>query len=296
MGFTVPRVLYVLVVSSLESVRAWRPPVPGVREVFHARFDEHAYPPHTHAVWTLIVVDEGDIQFALDGRPQGSSTTTVTVLPPHVVHDGRSGAAGGFVKRVLYLDEQFLDRHLIGHAVDGPTLQDGHLRRAITSVHTALQRPGDELHAESLLSLASDLLAARLRGRPTPADLPSPDLAEATRALLDEHVSHGITLQELAQRVHTSAGHVVRTFTATFAISPHRYLIGRRVEAARALLLDGWPAARIATEVGFYDQAHFTRHFRRHVGTTPGHYQRSSSRPDGRGGSPRSVTSMASGR
>lgn len=246
-----------------------------MHEVFHARFDEHAYPPHTHAVWTLIVVDEGGIQFALDGRPQGSSTTTVTVLPPHVVHDGRSGVAGGFVKRVLYLDERFLDPGLIGHAVDGPTLQDEQLRRAIASVHTALQRPGDELQAESLLSLASDRLTARLRGRPAPTDLPSPDLAEATRALLDEHASHGITLQEVAARVHASPGHVVRTFTTTFAISPHRYLIGRRVEAARALLLDGWPASRTATEVGFYDQAHFTRHFRRHVGTTPGRYQRS---------------------
>ncbi len=117
--------------------------------------------------------------------------------------------------------------------------------------------------------LASDALTA-----PRSPDLPSPDLAEATRALLDEHVTHGITLEELAAQVHASPGHVVRTFTTTFAISPHRYLVGRRVEAARALLLDGWPAAHIATEVGFYDQAHFTRHFRRHVGTTPGHYQR----------------------
>lgn len=127
-----------------------------------------------------------------------------------------------------------------------------------------------------MLSLANERLTARLGSRPAPTELPSPDLAEATRALLDQHVTHGITLQDLAAQVHASASHVVRTFTEAFAIPPHRYLVGRRVDAARALLLDGWPAAQVATEVGFHDQAHLTRHFRRHVGTTPGRYQRSS--------------------
>ena len=40
----------------MESVRAWRPAVPGVAEVFHARFVSHAYPVHTHDTWTLLIV------------------------------------------------------------------------------------------------------------------------------------------------------------------------------------------------------------------------------------------------
>lgn len=259
--------------SSAESVRAWRPPVPGVREVLHARFHTHAYPPHTHGSWTVILLDEGDIQFTLDGRPAGSSTTTVAVLPPHVVHDGRAGTTGGFAKRVLYLDETFLGEDVIGHAVDAPTLRDGPLRDALASVHTTLGQPGDELHAETLLTVSSNRLQMRLGRRPMSPEPPIPHLAEATRALLDEHVRRGITLHDIAGRVHASPGHVVRTFTSTFAISPHRYLVGRRIELARTLLLDGWPTADAATATGFHDQAHFTRHFRRHVGITPGRYQ-----------------------
>lgn len=86
-------------------------------------------------------------RFTLDGRPAGSSTTTVTVLPPHVVHDGRAGTTGGFTKRVLYLDEDFLGTDAVGHAVDTPTLRDGRLRHALASVHATLRQPGDELHA-----------------------------------------------------------------------------------------------------------------------------------------------------
>ena len=69
-----------------------------------------------------------------------------------------------------------------------------------------------------------------------------------------------------------SPAHLVRCFSTTFGIAPHRYLIGRRIDAARRKLLDGEPAARVAVEVGFHDQAHLTRHFRRYVGTTPARY------------------------
>src|SRR5205814_2248326 len=51
-----------------ESVRAWKPAVAGIREVLHARFMSHAYPLHTHDVWTLFIVDEGAIAYDLDRR------------------------------------------------------------------------------------------------------------------------------------------------------------------------------------------------------------------------------------
>ena len=68
---------------------------------------------------------------------------------------------------------------------------------------------------------------------------------------------------------------LIRAFQRTFAITPHRYLIGRRVDAARKRLLDGEPVSRVACEVGFHDQAHLTRHFKRHVGATPARFARS---------------------
>jgi len=46
-------------------------------------------------------------------------------------------------------------------------------------------------------------------------------------------------------------------------------LTGRRVERARALLLDGQRPAEVAAAVGFYDQSHLTRYFKRYLGTAP---------------------------
>lgn len=59
---------------------------------------------------------------------------------------------------------------------------------------------------------------------------------------------------------------------------PYAYVVGRRIDAARRLLLEGARPAEVATTVGFYDQAHFTRHFKKHTSTTPASYARGHAR------------------
>ena len=87
-----------------------------------------------------------------------------------------------------------------------------------------------------------------------------------------------MTLAEAGTILHVSPAHLVRCFTRTFGIAPHRYLVARRIDAARRRLLDDEPIADVATGVGFHDQAHLTRHFRRHVGTTPARFASSGAR------------------
>ena len=81
-------------------------------------------------------------------------------------------------------------------------------------------------------------------------------------------------MADASRELHRSVGHLTRDFKAAYAISPHAFVIGRRVERARQLLLAGHPAADVAVEVGLFDQAHLTRQFRKHTATTPGRFAR----------------------
>ena len=99
-----------------------------------------------------------------------------------------------------------------------------------------------------------------------------PGVAGRLRELLDESFVEGITLREASVRLQCHPAHLVRAFTRRFGMPPHAYLTGRRVDAARRLLLRGLPAAEVAVAVGFYDQSHLTRHFKRHLATTPGRF------------------------
>lgn len=254
-------------------VSAWRPAVPGIAEVFHAHFVDHAYPSHTHDVWTLLIVDAGAIRFDLDRHQHGARGRSVTLLPPHVPHDGSAATQHGFRKRVLYLDTSLLDGELTGAAVDRPILPDQRLRHRIHQLHQALARPGEAFEADSRLAFIVDRLDLHLRGHAQAGREPATHLlAVRLRELLDARVTEGVTLREAADLLHAHPTHLVRAFTRAHGMPPHSYLTGRRVEIARRLLLAGQRPAEVAAAAGFYDQSHLTRHFKRHLGVSPARY------------------------
>jgi AraC-like DNA-binding protein len=265
-------VLYDLAMEP-EWVRAWKPAVAGVREVFHARFVDYAYPPHVHDTWTVFVVDDGWIRYDLETRARGAGRERVYILPPNLVHDGRAAGGGGFRKRVLYLGTEVLDERLTGRAVDRPDSREPALRRAVHALHRSLGQPDDALEAEARLAVVGERLRAHLGERPPdPPDRHPVTLASDLRDLLDLRLFERTTLAQAGRELGASPGHLVRSFTGTFGIAPHQYVVARRIDAARRRLLDGEPIALVAAGVGFHDQAHFSRHFKRHVGTPPGRY------------------------
>ncbi|MER7735776.1 AraC family transcriptional regulator [Streptomyces erythrochromogenes] len=267
-------------IRPLSTVSAWRPPVPGIAEVFHARFTEHAYPAHVHDTWALMIVDGGRVDFALDRERHGAGVSdAVVLLPPGVVHDGRTVTEAGFRKRVLYLDTSVLPERLTGAAVDAPLLADPALRERVHALHLALgDRDRDPLEAPSRLAFVRERLHRWLTGRaPAGYGAPAPaGLAVRLRELLDARVVEGITLEEASARLgHAHPTHLIRSFRQAYGLPPHAYLTGRRVALARGLLLAGAGPATAAAEAGFHDQAHLTRHFARHVGTSPARFARS---------------------
>ncbi|MEV7523318.1 AraC family transcriptional regulator [Streptomyces sp. NPDC091371] len=259
------------------TVSAWQPPVNGIAEVFHARFTEHAYPAHVHDTWTLMILDGGRVDFALDRERHGVGVSDqVILLPPGVVHDGRTVTEAGFRKRVLYLDASVLPERLTGAAVDAPLLADPALRERVHGLHLALADP-DPFEAQSRLAFVRERLHRWLAGREVREDgEQGAGLAGRLRELLDARVVEGVGLEEAAAElgeVHPT--HLIRSFKAAYGLPPHAYLTGRRVAVARGLLLAGMRPAEAAAAAGFYDQAHLTRHFGRHVGISPARFARS---------------------
>ncbi|MGZ0148477.1 AraC family transcriptional regulator [Kribbella sp. WER1] len=257
--------------SSGAEVRAWRPGVPGVVEVLHAHFPSHAYPSHTHDAWTVLIVDEGAVRYDLDRHEHGLAQAQVSLLPPHVPHDGRSVRPGGFRKRVLYLAPERLDLGLIGAAVDQPEYVDPLLRQRIHQLHRVLRDGREDLEAQSRLLLIEERLQQHLarRGVGVADTRQGAGVAGRLRELLDSRVADGVSLEEAGRIIQAHPVHLVRAFSQEFGMPPHRYLTGRRVDLARRYLLDGRPAAEVATLAGFYDQSHLNRHFKKVLGVTP---------------------------
>jgi len=235
----------------------------------------HAYPLHTHDVWTLFIVDEGRIAYELDRRDGHAEPSMVSILPPHVVHDGRPGAADGYRKRVIYIETDALGEHLIGPAVDRPILQGGDLRRRVAALDDSLRFRDDALEAETRFAFVLDSIRESLGEAGPRLEATTPEgLARRLRDYVDAHVFEPFTLADAATEIGGGPTQAARAFSSAYGIAPHAYVLGRRLEAARIRILAGQPLADVAAEVGFYDQAHLTRRFASFLGVTPGRFAR----------------------
>lgn len=80
---------------------------------------------------------------------------------------------------------------------------------------------------------------------------------------------------EICSRSGYSAGHLIRAFRQHFGLTPHAYLINRRIQLGQRELKRGKSIVEVALSAGFTDQAHFQRTFKRLVATTPNQYRQS---------------------
>jgi AraC-like DNA-binding protein len=124
------------------------------------------------------------------------------------------------------------------------------------------------LREQSLLELLRGLQETSARNRPTPV---TAAIARA-RDMIDDAPAAAHSLADLAQASGLTRFQLVRQFSRATGLTPHAYLIQRRIDAARALLARGSALAEAAAASGFADQSHMTRLFIRTYGITPGAY------------------------
>jgi AraC family transcriptional regulator len=156
------------------------------------------------------------------------------------------------------------------------------IQAAILAIDAELSTgsPGGRLLTESLGNvLAVQLIRHAMGSEPAAHHHPRGGLPRAKLraaiAYIEEHLDSEISLDDLAAVAHLSPYHFARLFKASTGLPPHQYVITRRIERAKQLLRGGddLSLAQVAARAGFWDQGHFTRHFKRLVGVTPKHFR-----------------------
>lgn len=183
--------------------------------------------------------------------------------------------------KILYIDAPLFDelaRELgcpgIVHFPPVPGRHDAELFSALYRLCSAIEigcEPGE------MLSMLAQVVTALLRHSEHPtadAWVSSRSAVERTKAHLRRRYDEPVSLDDLAAVSGLSRFRIVHAFTTEVGISPHAYQLHVRVERARALIARGSAAADAAAKVGFADQSHFARHFKRVMRVTPGEYAR----------------------
>ncbi|WP_437786636.1 helix-turn-helix domain-containing protein [Sorangium sp. So ce1097] len=153
------------------------------------------------------------------------------------------------------------------HQVKDPQIE--HIAWALDAERMA-GYPSGLLYTESLgLALAVHLLGRAAAPARLPRGLSKQQLRRVT-AYIEEHLDRNLSLDRLAGVAGISASHLKTLFKRSTGVPVHEYVVQRRVERARALLVRGdMPASQVAIEAGFAHQSHMARCMRRVLGVTP---------------------------
>lgn len=236
---------------------------------------------HSHAQYGIGVFDAGGHRSASGRGMVEAGPGDVITANPAEIHDGAPLGNGLRRWRMLYFDESVLSESVSGladHAsttyeFHAPVLRDGRAKVLFDHLFALCDDRGCD-SADRLLREQCLLgLLARLgeRIRPTPSPGVAGGIARA-KAAIDASPARRFTLAQLSRLSGINRYQTIRMFARATGLTPHAYLLQRRVELAHDLIRGGSNLVDAATAAGFSDQSHLTRAFIARFGYTPGTY------------------------
>lgn len=254
-------------------------------ETLRAHFEGHAYDPHWHDSYLVGYTEQGLQQFNCRRQRYHSVPGQVFLLEPGDIHDGDAPAEGGFTYLTLYLDAQWIEREMRALFEDAPgdclpsfadvqACEPGLARTIGRAFHTLQGQELRIVRQTALDGLLGDLSSHLHWRRKADHDPRLPLVALRARDYLHAHLEQDIGLDHLAMACGVDRFRLSRAFKAAFGLAPHAYLIQLRLARARHLLGIGVSPADVAAGLGFADQSHLGRWFRRAYGLTPARYRR----------------------
>jgi AraC-like DNA-binding protein len=249
---------------------------PGMERI-EARFLGNAFAPHRHDTYALGVTLYGVQTFAYRGEARHSVPGRIIVLHPDEVHDGGAGTEDGLRYRMLYLEPALLlqglgSEHATLPFVGDPVLADKELLASLLAALGNLDQPLDELLADALIADIAEGLARHAGQAVGPVGRPAQRQVILARDFLEANFSRQVHSEELEAVSGLDRYALSRQFRLLLGTSPHRFLVMRRLRQARALIQAGEPLAEIAAAIGFADQSHLNRQFKKAFGLTPGRW------------------------
>ncbi|MEU4803963.1 AraC family transcriptional regulator [Actinosynnema sp. NPDC023587] len=231
-----------------------------------------AFAPHRHDTYAIGVTLAGVQTFGYRGERRHCLPGEWHVLHPDELHDGAAGTELGFGYRILYLDPALVQDALGGRPlpfVPDPVIRPSRVGPAVAHWLRHIDDPLDDVEAAEITASVADLLRAHstdpARGRAT-LDLAA---VRRVRTLLADDFAHRHRAADFERVSGLDRWSVARQFRAAFGTSPTRFRTLRQLDAARRLMSAGVPTAEVAVAVGFADQSHLTRMFKRAYGVTP---------------------------
>jgi AraC-like DNA-binding protein len=243
------------------------------------------YQTHTHDEYSFGAIDAGQAIYSHGEQSTALKPGMAVMMEPGLAHACNPDAQQPWSYRMLFVDAHWVHHSFLPFeaAQQTPRLKLAHHSTNEATVYRALTRIADALTSgtadvlevdELLLGfIAQHALLPRAVASEPDADAQA---LHAVRTLICAQVERNLSLEHLTQASGWSAYQLIRKFKQAFGQTPHAFQIDQRLNRAKMLLKQGAGLSDVAHQLGFADQAHFQRHFKKRHATTPKNYLGSS--------------------
>ena len=252
--------------------------------ILSAQYVTQVFPRHSHETFSIGINENTSTAFFCRGALRLAPAGAITIVNPREVHTGQAIGDRTWGYRCFYPSPTMLER--VASDVYGctastpffpePVVDDPELACHLLQVHRSLEAEHEVMDQDcGLADALSHLIARHARPHgPDPAVASERPSVFRAREYIDVNYRVDVSLAALAAVAGMSKFHLLRVFRLETGLTPGEYQTQVRVEEAKRLLARGDRISFVAFELGFSDQSHFTRRFKKWVGVTPGHYSR----------------------
>lgn len=244
---------------------------------------------HFHEFDKLVLLLDGHVDYALESIVYTLRPWDILLVRHHTIHKALIDKSAPYERIILYFDRKYFDRMLpqaglfscfdradesAQYLLTPDETQRAQLGALLRGIEESLHAP--DFGAEALCDAYIVQLLVQLgrlsfdetAGRR--AETPTDEKISAVLSYINENLTAGLSVDELAALVHVSRYHFMRLFKAQTGSSVHAYVRQRRLMHAAHLIREGMSAARAAEESGFSDYSAFHRAFTAAFGISPG--------------------------
>ncbi|ETX12488.1 AraC family transcriptional regulator [Marinomonas ushuaiensis DSM 15871] len=259
-------------------------PFVELRQVLDGR--DVSYAPHSHEEWSIGAILDGQSEFLCADRLHTVERGTLVMMNPDVVHACNPSQDSPWAYYMMHLNKEWLaallrEKNVIktpnwqGSLLDtlvDKTLYEEFIMMCESLMSTALELDEKEQRVQHYFISLFTYLDNSME--PTKTQLPANKLYEVAD-YLNQYCLEETPINLVSAKFGFSTGYLVRAFKCHFNMTPHAYRLNRRVQLGQQALKKGKPIAEVAQAIGFSDQAHFQRVFKKRVAATPDQYRRS---------------------
>jgi len=225
-------------------------------EIFEGKISKHQYPWHFHNCYTLIIVEKGTIIYEFQEKRIQVDKAEALLIEPYKIH--RNTISQPTAYRAFFLPPEYFEsveqNKLVTQKVNHPNVID-RIIDLLNKIDIKYSKRELKEIVFRLCELMNHLQIEKSHEPHTGVNIPI--------------IDYDLTIKELAEKAHLSKFHFQRKFKKKCGLTVGQLKQQEKTIKAKTLLEKGKLSTDVAYELGFFDQSHFIKYFKKMWAITP---------------------------